>query len=264
MIMQRFLLIYFALVLSFLSSSCRKADTEGLKEELKAERKKREENAERYKEALAELVEQKKRAENLERLLFSLVERLEGEGKDLPEEVVRFKGKKTKEVKKEGLPTKTLERLVQLGDELYSKAQYAAAKEVYTTAQELGASEPSLYLRLGACLISLGEYPRAVALHQAAAEALEQAAQKEKACQAYNNLGWLYIQQKQYKEAEKAYLRAIKLEPSYANAYYNLGLLYDEHLNDDMGAIECFERYIALKGERATHVEKRLAEIRQR
>ncbi|MFN3467356.1 MAG: tetratricopeptide repeat protein, partial [Candidatus Brocadiales bacterium] len=80
----------------------------------------------------------------------------------------------------------------------------------------------------------------------------------------YNNLGWLYTEKKRFKEAEKVYLKAVQLNPKYANAYYNLGLLYDLHLKDDLGAIECFERYVELKGERTASVKKRLAEIRQR
>jgi tetratricopeptide (TPR) repeat protein len=119
-------------------------------------------------------------------------------------------------------------------------------------------------MKLGRCCVDDKEYDRAILLFENAATQLEEKGEKEQLCPLYNNLGWLYTEKKKFKEAEKAYLKAVNLNPNYANAYYNLGLLYDLHLKDELGAIECFEKYVELKGERTASVKKRLAEIRQK
>ena len=246
-----------------LPSGCKKDKADRAKEELKVERKKREEGSEKYKEVLQSLAEEKKRAENLERVLMELGERLEKQGKPLPKEVDKLRAKE-KEKQKEEAHEKGVEKLLELGNQFYSRGNYPAAREVYSSVLELGASDPTVYMRLGKCCIEAKEYDKAISFLENAVAQLKEKGTQEHLCSLYNNLGWLYTEKKKFKEAEKAYLEAIKLDPKYANAYYNLGLLYDLHLKDELGAIECFERYVELKGERSSAVKKRLAEIRQR
>ncbi len=249
------------LLLLFLPFGCKKGEADKIKEELKEERKKREESSEKYKEALKSLAEEKKRAESLERILVELGGRLEKQGKPLPLELKKLSAKQTKGGES---GEKAVAKLLELGNQFYSNGNYPAAKEVYSTALEVGAGDPTLYMRLSKCCIEAQEYDRAIDFLKSAMVLLEEKGEKEKLCSVYNNLGWLYTEKGKHKEAETSYLKAIKLDPNHTNAYYNLGLLYDLHLGDELGAIECFEKYIALKGERAALVEKRLAEIRQR
>ncbi len=263
-------LLYRGLLLACLFSvlpGCKKGEADKIKEELKVERKKREEISEKYKEALQSLAEERKRAENLERIVLELGEKLEKQGKVLPKEAseIRTKKREKEEAKeREEAQEKTREKLLELGNQFYSKGNYPAAKEVYSSALELGVRDPLVYMRLGKCCIEANENDKAIPFLEEAVTQLEEKGDKEQLCPLYNNLGWLYIEKKKFKEAEKTYLKAIKLNPDYANAYYNLGLLYDLHLKDELGAIECFEKYIELKGERAAYVQKRLAEIKQR
>ncbi|HHT9118972.1 MAG TPA: tetratricopeptide repeat protein [Candidatus Hypogeohydataceae bacterium YC41] len=255
----------FFVYLLLLPSGCKKGDADKVKEELKLERKKREETSEKYKEVLKSLAEEQKRAESLERILMELGERLKKQGKLLPEEASKLNKLKTKREKEESQEQeKAVEKLLDLGNQFYSKGDYAAAKEVYSSGLELGAKGPAVYMGLGKCCIEAKEYDRAISLLENAATQLEEKGENDRLCPLYNNLGWLYTMKGEFKEAEKVYLKAIKLNPNYANAYYNLGLLYDLHLKDEMGAIECFEKYIELKGERSDSVQKRLAEIKQR
>lgn len=253
-----------ALLLCVAPPGCGKTDTDKLKDELKAERKKREESSEKYKEALNDLAEERRRSQSLESLLVKLGEGLEEEGKPVPETLTRAVKKKDDTRGKESDSSKSVEKLHQLGDNFYAKGNYDAARELYTAAMDLGVEDEYLQLRLGKCLIAAGEYDKAIPLYEKAIKKLEEKGSKEKLCQASNNLGWLYTQKGRYKEAENTYLKALKIDPNYANAYYNLGLLYDKHLKDEIGAIECFERYIALKGDRSAFVQKRLTEIRER
>lgn len=50
-------------------------------------------------------------------------------------------------------------------------------------------------------------------------------------------------------EAEKAFKYAIQLQPTAARAYYNLGILYDDHLENGPEAIKAYEQYLLLAPE---------------
>ncbi|HHT9117137.1 MAG TPA: tetratricopeptide repeat protein [Candidatus Hypogeohydataceae bacterium YC38] len=256
-----------ASALSLILSSytgCGKGDTEKLKDEVQAEREKRKEVSEKHKEALSQLSEEKKRANKLEKILLELSEKLEEEGKPVTEAVARLRDKKERKVQDESESKKAIERLLIIGNNLYTKGDYAGAGDAYSAAVELGSQDVPLHLRLCKCFIETQDYDKAISQYAKVLEILDEKAPKEQTRQVYNNLGWLYTQQKKYREAETAYLKAVKTDPSYANAYYNLGLLYDKYLRDELAAVDCFEKYIDLKGERTAYVQKRLAEIREK
>jgi tetratricopeptide (TPR) repeat protein len=63
---------------------------------------------------------------------------------------------------------------------------------------------------------------------------------------AYNQLGIVYRKQGRFKESDEAYTRAVQVDPSYANAYLNLGVLCDLYLQQPQRALEAFERYLSL------------------
>ncbi len=65
---------------------------------------------------------------------------------------------------------------------------------------------------------------------------------------AYNWLGQLYRETKAYPEAEKAYLRAIKVRSGYAQPELNLGILYDVYLNRPGEALVRYRNYQELTG----------------
>jgi len=61
----------------------------------------------------------------------------------------------------------------------------------------------------------LEEYKRAVKLNPYYAD-------------AYNNLGLVYLKEKNHDEAQKAFAMTLELEPDFAEAYNNLALVYME------------------------------------
>lgn len=61
-----------------------------------------------------------------------------------------------------------------------------------------------------------------------------------------NLLGLIAIEQKQFTDAEKAYLKAIKLDNKLANAHYNLALLYDQYYQDIPKAYQYYQNYLKL------------------
>jgi len=62
----------------------------------------------------------------------------------------------------------------------------------------------------------------------------------------WNQLGITYRQSGEFKKAQEAYEKAIALDPSYANPYLNLGILFDLYLWDGQRALELYDRFLAL------------------
>lgn len=61
----------------------------------------------------------------------------------------------------------------------------------------------------------------------------------------HNLLGLLAVENKQYTEAEASYKLAIKIEPKFALAHYNLALLYDVYYQDIPTAYKHYNLYLA-------------------
>jgi tetratricopeptide (TPR) repeat protein len=66
---------------------------------------------------------------------------------------------------------------------------------------------------------------------------------------AANELGITDRKLGKFGAAETAYLKALEVEPDYAAAHLNLGVLYDLYLGEPQKALEQFERYVAIAGE---------------
>jgi tetratricopeptide (TPR) repeat protein len=93
-------------------------------------------------------------------------------------------------------------------------------------------------------------------MDQAQAE-LTRAAQLDppQAGKYYYNLGAVYINTNQSEGAETAFKKAIELDPTYADAYYQLGLVLigratvgaDAKMNAPAGTADAFQKYLSLK-----------------
>ena len=64
--------------------------------------------------------------------------------------------------------------------------------------------------------------------------------------QALNLLGSIEYNKGNLKTAIDLYLSAIKNKPDYANAHYNLALIYDIYFQDIPKAIEHYKKYLEL------------------
>lgn len=64
--------------------------------------------------------------------------------------------------------------------------------------------------------------------------------------EGYNVRGGIRLKQGHVKDAERDYLKAVELRPGYANAQYNLALLYDVYYQDIAKAISHYEIYLSL------------------
>lgn len=66
--------------------------------------------------------------------------------------------------------------------------------------------------------------------------------------EVHNLSGLLDVEKGEYNSAEESYLAAIKIKKNYAEAHYNLALVYDIFYQDFGPAITQYEEYLALTG----------------
>jgi tetratricopeptide (TPR) repeat protein len=71
-------------------------------------------------------------------------------------------------------------------------------------------------------------------------------------------------QQGKFADAREAYEKAIALDPNYALAYLNLGVLNDLYLGNRPRSLELYERYLALTPAGDAAVGKWIAEVKNR
>lgn len=250
-----------------------------LKEQLEVEKNKREDESKKYVEVLNRLHEEMKRSEEKDKLITDLKNELESatSGKEAAVEghdVQSPSAPSTQQVENSGEEILTtqdpslqegIDKLIQFANRFYWDGDYVVSKELYEIARGLGATDVDTTFRLARCYGVTPETDRAITLYKEVIASLEQNDVTNPLChQAYNNLGGMYKKKGLYKEAELAYVRAIEINEEYTNAYYNLGLLYEEILDDELGAIRCYEKYIELNGDRSAYIQKKLDTIRER
>ena len=117
---------------------------------------------------------------------------------------------------------------------------------------------PGPYVNLGLLYERAGKYAEAE-------QALRQATQKGMpSALTYTELGIVYRQLGRFKDAESAYAEAIKIDPNYAPAHLNLGVLCDLYLQQPQRALEALERYMELSGNSDKRVATWIAELKAR
>ncbi len=79
-----------------------------------------------------------------------------------------------------------------------------------------------------------------------------------------NHIGYVYKKLVEYDKAENAYLQAIVASPQYVNSYINIGILYDDFLNDDEKALFYYKKYLELGGDRKAEVNKWIMDIEKK
>ncbi len=63
---------------------------------------------------------------------------------------------------------------------------------------------------------------------------------------AHYNMGCVYKASRQYQRAESEFLKALAIDPNDASTHYNLGILYDDDLEQKDKARHHYQRFLAL------------------
>lgn len=98
-----------------------------------------------------------------------------------------------------------------------------------------------------------------------AEQALQQAVALNDALpETKNMLGVVYRKKGKIERAKTLYLDALKLDPDYAIAHYNLAVLNDIYLQDPGQALEHYSRYMELTGGADQQVAQWIEQLRKR
>lgn len=153
------------------------------------------------------------------------------------------------------------------GKKLLEEGNYTAADEAFKKAQGLLVNaSPALVEQIAAPLRTTAEEMPAIA--SLAEKALE-ASKKEASQEAINlylkalelaaenpnlhyNLGVEYLKAGEYKKAAESFKKVITLNPKDADAYYNLGALYESYLQDKTRALVYYTRYLKFASQKDT------------
>lgn len=97
------------------------------------------------------------------------------------------------------------------------------------------------FFQMGTLLAEAKRYPEASDLLAQSIRFWPQSAK------AHNNLGEVFRRMKETKKAEQAYVKALEVNPKYADAHFNIGTFYDIVLRNPKKAVLHYKRYLELK-----------------
>jgi tetratricopeptide (TPR) repeat protein len=120
---------------------------------------------------------------------------------------------------------------------------------------------------LGGPLLNLAMVEARAGHEEAALAWLARAARACERCGAvWNELGMIRRRQGRFEEAEAAYQEALRREPGFALARYNLAVLYDLYLQRPGLALAYYEQYLDGQADpdTAVEVQKWVADLRRR
>jgi len=118
-------------------------------------------------------------------------------------------------------------------------------------------NNPKVFFNIGNMRRLMGEYEEALKYYNKAL-ALDSSNPV-----ILNHMGYVYKKMGDYDKSENAYLQAIVASPDYVNTYINLGILYDDFLNDNEKALYYYKKYLELGGERKAEVNKWVMDIQK-
>lgn len=108
-----------------------------------------------------------------------------------------------------------------------------------TDAEKARINEAEMYSKFGYCLNKNNESKRAI-------EFMQKAVDKQPDAVNYTNLAWAYNSDKNYQMAKQAASEAIKRNPNFAAAYYNLGNA-QTRAGETAAAIESYKQALKIK-----------------
>ncbi|MBM4084989.1 MAG: tetratricopeptide repeat protein, partial [Planctomycetes bacterium] len=126
-----------------------------------------------------------------------------------------------------------LKKILAIANACYDREDSMAAKPLFELAVEKGCTDGMAHFRLAKCLADEGQNEPAVERYKKAIELLRAADPKSRdAAKALNNLGLLHRKMGKVEDAHQALGAAVEIDPNYATAFFNLGTLYAENLED--------------------------------
>ncbi len=141
---------------------------------------------------------------------------------------------------------------------LMAEGNYEAAEQALLKLQRSHSEQAAYHLNLGIV------YARTERLEEAVG-ALERArALAPQSAKVHNEYGIVLRQQGDFPGAASAYRAAIKADPGYANAHYNLGVLLDLYLRQHAEALVHYEAYLSMSPQEDKTVRAWVKDLQRR
>jgi Flp pilus assembly protein TadD len=141
---------------------------------------------------------------------------------------------------------------------LYKKNKLKQAKSELQQLIEENPRQPAPNIDLG--IIQLDEsLPEAAEQSFMAALAIDR-----QNSTAHNLLGVSLRMQGKFSEAEQAYQAALKYQPGYLHAHRNLGILYDLYLAKPQQALQHYQQYQTMLGNKDKEIENWIIDLQRR
>jgi tetratricopeptide (TPR) repeat protein len=120
------------------------------------------------------------------------------------------------------------------------------------------------YPTYSGALLNLGILQARAGKLEDAEKTLQSAIERNASAAAFNQLGIVYRRLGRFTDADAAYQQALQIDPSYANAHLNLGVLCDLYLRQPQRALESYERYLQLAATPDAKVSGWVTELKAR
>lgn len=146
---------------------------------------------------------------------------------------------------------KKIQARLELADMLMSKMNRSDRARVhYERAITDFPADPQAYTKMGRYYSDLKQPDRAREFYHKALE------KDPKYIDALNNLAVMDMVDKKLAQASQEFDEIIKINPSYANAYLNRGIIAEENEKNKDLALRCYKRYVELGGSRKSEVSR--------
>jgi len=147
--------------------------------------------------------------------------------------------------------------------------QFDAAVALMNSNNAAGAEQAlrslsAAYPTYSGALLNLGILQARAGKLEDAEKTLQSAIERNASAAAFNQLGIVYRRLGRFTDADAAYQQALQIDPSYANAHLNLGVLCDLYLRQPQRALESYERYLQLAATPDAKVSGWVTELKAR
>lgn len=157
-----------------------------------------------------------------------------------------------------------IKRLARFGEDYYLRGDYKGAWPLLKSAVDFGSTDPEVLFELGYCYSSIMEWEQAAENYAKAAAGFAADKKTEsRRLDALNNLAVVQMMARQWDKAIATLQETIRIEPAYAPAWFNLGVIQEEHLKEPAKAIESFRRHIVLGGGQRHSAEAAIERIQK-
>jgi len=145
-------------------------------------------------------------------------------------------------------PIKPVVKLAETDKRAYNKALWAIKEKRFSEAEVILDKLIKKYPQAAGPLANKGVIYAKKNKLKKATEFLQKALTiNDRLVQVRNHLAVVYRKQGKFSDARSMLDAAIVTDPYYANAYYNLGILYELYLQDAKKALENYQFYLDLK-----------------